>query len=109
MTTKDADFFLIENLAAHLPGIPEDSIISKQVFDNDSVRAVLFGFAAGQQLSEHTSSHAAILHFITGEATVTLGDETMKLGPGGWVHMVPNLPHSVVAEQETVMLLLLLK
>lgn len=109
MSALDKAYFVVGSLADHLPEIHEDSIISKQVYDGSDVRAVLFGFAKGQQLSEHTASMPAILHFVSGEATVTLGDETMTLGSGGWVHMAPHLPHSVVATQETVMLLLLLK
>jgi quercetin dioxygenase-like cupin family protein len=51
----------------------------------------------------------AILHFIQGEATLTLGDETVEAQPGTWIHMEPNLKHSVKTKTQVVMLLLLLK
>ena len=70
---------------------------------------VLFGFAPGQSLSEHTASKPAILYFVEGEAALTLGDEEQTAGAGSFVHMAANLPHSVLAKTRVVMLLLLLK
>jgi quercetin dioxygenase-like cupin family protein len=51
----------------------------------------------------------AILHFLQGEATLTLGEETVEGQPGRWIHMPPNLKHSVKTKSPVVMLLLLLK
>ena len=61
------------------------------------------------ELSEHTASMPAILHFIQGEATLTLGDETVEAERGTWIHMPPELKHSVRTKTSVVMLLLLLK
>ena len=88
---------------------PENSIISRTIFSDENLKAILFGFAAGQELSEHTASKPAILHFVKGEAKLTLGDKAMEAQSGSWVHMPPNLPHSVFAETDLVMLLLLLE
>ena len=57
----------------------------------------LFGFAPGETLSEHTSSYPAVLHFLEGEAAVTLGEEAIAAQPGTWVHMPAHLPHSIEA------------
>ena len=89
--------------------IPTDGIISKNIYQDDHLKVVLFGFAAGQELSEHTASVAAILHFVQGEACVTLGTEILEAQSNTWVHMPPNLPHSILARTPVVMLLLLLK
>jgi quercetin dioxygenase-like cupin family protein len=88
---------------------PDDGILTRTLFNDDDVKAVLFGFGQGQELSEHTASMPAILHFIQGEATLTLGDETVETQPGTWVHMPANLQHSVQTKTPVVMLLLLLK
>ncbi len=88
---------------------PEDGILTRTLFNDDHVKAVIFGFGQGQELSEHTASMPAILHFIQGEATLTLGDETVEAQPGTWIHMPANLQHSVHAKTPVVMLLLLLK
>lgn len=99
----------IANLSDLLPGIPPDSIISRAIYTDDRVKAVLFGFAAGQELSEHTASQPAILHILEGEADLRLGDDTMTASAGTWVHMPPNLRHSIVAKTPLTMLLLLIK
>jgi quercetin dioxygenase-like cupin family protein len=49
-----------------------------------------------------------VLHFLSGEAKLTLGAETQHAEPGAWVRMRPNLPHSVEAATPVKMLLLLL-
>jgi len=41
--------------------IPADGILSRTVYQDDHVKAVVFAFAAGQELSEHTASMPAIL------------------------------------------------
>ncbi|MBC8504858.1 MAG: cupin domain-containing protein [Anaerolineales bacterium] len=97
-----------ENIIDLLPEIPDDSIVSRTFYEDDQLKGILFGFAAGQELSEHTAAKPAILHFIEGQARLTLGDDEKSAGPGTWVHMAPHLPHSVVAESRLVMLLILL-
>jgi len=98
----------IPEILNQLPEIPADSIVSRTLFADDSVKTILFGFAPGQELSEHTASHPAILHFLQGEARLTLGEDEMEAVPGTWVHMPSHLPHSVYANTEVAMLLLLI-
>lgn len=104
-TTTDAPFMHIDDLLAQLPKIPPDSIVSRTFYADDRLKAILFGFAAGQELSEHTASRPAILHFLQGQARLTLGDHATTAGPGTWVRMQPHLPHSIYAETTVVMLL----
>ena len=99
----------IANIIEELPDIPPDSIVSRTLHTDDHVKAVLFGFAAGQELSEHTASQPALLYFVQGEADLVLGDDAQVAQPGTWVQMTPHLPHSVHAKTEVVMLLLLLR
>jgi quercetin dioxygenase-like cupin family protein len=88
---------------------PTDGIISHTIYQDSSVKAVLFGFGQGQELSEHTASKPAIMHFLTGESEVTLGDRKLNATEGTWVHMAAGQPHSIVAKTPATMLLLLLK
>jgi quercetin dioxygenase-like cupin family protein len=99
----------IPDVAALLPEIPPDSIVSRTVHSDADVKVVLFGFAEGQELSEHTAGHPAILHFLHGDANVTLGDDAVDARPGTWVHMPAHLRHSIMAKTAVRMLLLLLK
>ena len=57
---------------------PEKGILSRTLFNDDRLKAVIFGFAQGEELSEHTASMPAILHFLQGEAKLTLGDDTWR-------------------------------
>ncbi len=99
---------IIPDLAGLLPAIPPDSIISRTVYREAGLKVILFGFAAGQSLSEHTAARPAVLHFLAGEADVTLGQEVMTAGPGAWVHMPAHLPHSITARTPVQLLLWLL-
>jgi quercetin dioxygenase-like cupin family protein len=88
---------------------PDDGILSRTLYNDDHVKTVIFGFAAGEERSEHTASTPAILHFISGETTVILGDELVEAQPQTWIHMPAELKHSIKAKSPIVMLLLLLK
>jgi len=99
----------IADLAGALPDIPPDSIVSRAIYAGDDVKVTLFGFAAGQELSEHTASTPAIIHFLQGEADLTLGSDRMQAGPGAWAHMPAHLPHSIVARTPVIMLLILIQ
>lgn len=103
------DYKFIQNLEIEIPEIPADSIVSRSLLKNEHVDVILFGFAAGQELSEHTSSRPAMLHFISGEADLTLGADKMSAAAGAWVYMPPRLPHSILAKTAVTMLLVMVK
>ena len=88
---------------------PLDGTLSRTVYQDGRVKVVLFGFGAGQELSEHTASMPAILHFLEGEADVTLGSEPVSAKEGTWIHMAADLPHSIKARAPVRMLLVLMK
>lgn len=102
-------YTFIQNLTGELPAIPEDSILSRTLLQNDHLRVILFQFAAGQELSEHTASKPAVLQFISGEAAVTLGDDQQHAQVNTYIYMEPHLPHSILAETDVVMLLVMLE
>jgi quercetin dioxygenase-like cupin family protein len=88
---------------------PDKGILSRTLFSDDRLKAVAFSFAQGEELSEHTASMPAVLHFLRGEARLTLGDDAVEAEPGTWVHMPTGLRHSIQAKTPVVMLLMLLK
>jgi quercetin dioxygenase-like cupin family protein len=101
-------YTLIEDLLQLVPEISADTIVSRTIFGDGEMKGILFGFAAGQELSEHTASRPAVLHFLAGKAQLTLGEDSLEARPGTWAHMPAHLPHSIMAHTEVVMLLLLL-
>ncbi|MGD2078418.1 MAG: cupin domain-containing protein, partial [Chloroflexota bacterium] len=93
-------YTLIDNLVELLPEISEDTIVSRSIHQDGQLKAILFGFAPGQELSEHTAARPAILHFLQGEAELKLGQDSFAAEPGTWAHMEAHLPHSIVAKSE---------
>lgn len=102
------NFSLFQDLAKEVQP-PDKGILSRTLFNDDRLKAVLFGIAEGEELSEHTASTPAVLHFLQGEAKLTLGEDTLEAKAGTWVHMPSDLKHSIQATTPVVMLLLLMK
>ena len=102
-------FTYLEDIVGEKQEIPADSILSRTLLHNEHARTVLFHFAPGQELSEHTAAKPALLHFISGEADVTLGDVAKQAGPNTFIYMEPHLPHSIHARTQVAMLLILLE
>jgi quercetin dioxygenase-like cupin family protein len=105
MTDRLATWFM--DLTAEAP-IPARGIHSQTISDEDGVELVLFAFAAGERLSEHTSARPAIIHVLAGEAAATVGDEAVAAGPGTWIRMAAGTRHSIEARTGVVMALYLL-
>ena len=88
---------------------PDKGILSRTLFNDDRLKVVIFGFAQGEELSEHTASMPGVLHFLQGEASLTLDADTVEAKPGTWVHMPKGMRHSIQAKTPVVMLLLMMK
>lgn len=89
--------------------VPPQSTVSRTLHKDDRSETILFGFAPGQELSEHTVAYSAMLYFVQGEADLVLGEDEMEAKPGTWVHMPPHLAHRVYAKTAVLMLLVLFK
>jgi quercetin dioxygenase-like cupin family protein len=104
----DPAYKLVAGLGAELVP-PAEGILSRTLHADDRLKVVGFGFAAGEELSEHTAQMPAVMHFVSGEASLTLGDDQHEAVAGTWVYMPAKLRHSVRAKTPVAMLLLLLK
>ena len=93
---------------AELSQVAEGGIVSKPIVENEHHKIVLFTFAAGQELSEHTASVPAVMQILEGECEVTLGADHYNAQAGFWVYMQAKLPHSLLARTPVKMLLLML-
>ncbi len=101
------DYMLIANLESLIDTLQADSIVSRTFYKSAGMKAIMFGFDSGQELSEHTSSQAAVIQIVKGDATVTLGGDRHEVSAGAWLHMPPRLKHSVYAKTPLIMLLLM--
>ncbi len=88
---------------------PQDGIVSRTIHNDDSARVVLFSFAEGQQLSDHTASVPVTVVMVEGDADIVIDGERYDGHTGSWVHIGANVPHSIVARTPVTMLLTLLK
>jgi quercetin dioxygenase-like cupin family protein len=86
-----------------------NGIVSRTLLNTAYVRVVLFGFAEGQELSEHTSTQHALIEILSGECEFSLDGKWRTLKAGILLHMPPNLRHAVKASQPFSMLLTLIK
>ena len=98
---------VFHDLLAEAP-VPARGILSQTLSDEGGIELVLFAFAQGEQLSEHTSARPAIMHILAGEADLTVGADAHHAVPGTWVRMPADTKHSVLARTALVMALYLL-
>ena len=99
-------FSVVEDLLKEIE-IPRDGTLSRTIHRDDYVKIVLFGFAGGQELSQHAATVPAVIEILQGDARVTLDGEEKELSAGSWVYMEAKLPHAV-ARTDVVMLLTML-
>jgi quercetin dioxygenase-like cupin family protein len=103
-----SEYTLVESVPSSVE-TPASGILSKVLFSDDAMRVTAFAFAAGEEMTDHTSTMEATLHFLEGEAEVTLGDDTVSVQAGGWVQMNAGLVHGIRAVTAVKMLLVLLR
>ena len=88
--------------------VPERGILSQTLSNAGGVELVLFAFAAGEALAEHTSSRPAIIHVLAGDADITVAGEPHLGRPGTWIRMPADCRHGIAARTPLVMALYLL-
>ena len=80
-------------------------IVSRAVLTTPGLRLTLMHFAAGQELSEHTSKARALVQVLSGTCHFTVGGTRHVLKPGDLLHLPPSAPHAVTAPENFSMLL----
>ena len=86
-----------------------NGIVSRTVLQTPNARTILFGFAAGQELSEHTSTQHALIQILSGQCEFFLDGKPSTLKAGDLLYMPPDMPHAVTATEPFSMLLTLFK
>lgn len=86
-----------------------NGIVSRTLLRTTNSRTVLFGFAEGQELTEHTSTQHALIQILSGECEFSLGGTPHRLKADELLYLPPNLPHAVKAIKPFSMLLTLVK
>ncbi len=71
--------------------------------DSGTARLVLFAFKAGQQLKEHHTSSQILVQVVSGRILFTTG-ESVQMNAGMLVQVEAQVPHSVLAQTDTLLL-----
>ena len=106
---------LIDSACEKILSLPAETqyasngIVSRTLLSTPDLRAVLFGFAAGQVLTEHTSTQHALIQILSGSCQFSLAGVPRSLKTGDLLYMPPNLPHALKATEQFSMLLTLFK
>jgi len=82
-------------------------IVSRAVLFTPELRVTLFNFAAGQALTEHTSTSRALIQVLSGAGEFTVAGIPRTLRAGELLHLPPRAPHAVIATEPMTMLLVL--
>lgn len=92
----------------HLVEVSEASIISRTVLQTPDLRLVVFAFAAGQELSTHSSSRRALVQILSGECDFLFDGTWQRLTTGSLLHLPPGHPHALKAANGPFKMLLTL-
>lgn len=103
-----ANYGLVADMRAEVE-VPRGGILSRTVFENETLGLTLFAFDVGQELTEHTSTRAAIIEVVEGEAEIRLDGDVHLLAAGAWIAMPPGMRHAIRATKPLVMALTLLR
>ena len=87
----------------------DDAIVSTILLKKDKGSVTLFAFDKGQDLSEHTVPHDALVYVLDGEAEITIAGEPHRLTQGEVILMPANQPHSVKAIERFKMVLTMIR
>lgn len=82
----------------------EDKPYVQVLSDIGDARLVLFTFKAGQQLKEHHTTSQILVQVLRGRATFSTAGNSVKLQAGMVLQLEENVPHSVLAQTDAVML-----
>jgi quercetin dioxygenase-like cupin family protein len=82
----------------------EDNPYVQVLSDIGDARVVLFTFKAGQQLKEHRTTSQILVQVLRGRATFSTAANSFKLRAGMVLQLEENVPHSVLAQTDAVML-----
>ncbi|HVP69396.1 MAG TPA: cupin domain-containing protein [Anaeromyxobacteraceae bacterium] len=92
-----------------LLGYAPQGIASRLLAKTPGGNATLFAFERGQGLTEHTSPFDALVFVLEGAMTLSIGGKEVRAGAGTVTRMPAAVPHALVADERTRMLLVMLR
>ena len=74
------------------------------LFREPGLRTLLLHLKPGEEMAEHQTPGAITVHCLKGQVIISYRDEKVTLGPASLVGLGPAIPHSVAAEEDTLLL-----
>ncbi|MDO4913534.1 MAG: cupin domain-containing protein [Bifidobacteriaceae bacterium] len=107
MEQSNQDVFELHSIddVTSLVSIQPEATVSRTVMSTEGGNIVVFAMDKGQELSEHTAAMPVFVQVLQGKVTITSGDKKTELVQGGLVYFPVRLPHAVLAEEPTIMML----
>ena len=90
-------------------GYNTERVEFKSVFENNNGGVSLVALKAGQKLDTHTAPFQIMVTVCEGEIEFTMLDMSHRLKAGEFLLMGANVPHSVVANIDSKMMLVKIK
>lgn len=88
---------------------PKEGIFSKVISKTENADTTLMCLAAETYIDEHTSTKDGVVYVLQGTGTFTLFDKKIEMKPGIFIFMPKNAPHSLKANENVAILLVLTK
>ncbi|APH01869.1 cupin domain-containing protein [Janibacter indicus] len=80
----------------------------KKALVGHGCRVVMFRFAAGQVLAEHTAAFPILVQCLSGTVEFAAGEQVVTLGPGAVANLDARVPHEVRGVTDAVFQLVML-
>jgi quercetin dioxygenase-like cupin family protein len=87
----------------------DGAVVSSTLVKKETGSVTVFAFDKGQELSEHTVPHDALVHVLEGEVEIRIAGEPHRLGAGDLLLMPGGKPHAVKAIQRFKMVLTMIR
>ena len=95
----------LASLVSYQPG----QVVSRTFAQNSALSLTLFALAQGEGISAHTVTADAMVLVLDGQARITIGEQSLLVGPGQVVVMPSGVPHALDADLAFKMLLTVVK
>lgn len=83
---------------------PKHSTAYGELVTGEQIEVGRLRFDKGTGAEEHAHPHEQVMYIVAGKLQITLGGETAVMEPGGGFHAPPDVPHSVTALEDTVVI-----
>jgi quercetin dioxygenase-like cupin family protein len=95
--------------AADLVEYQVGAVVSRVVLKQRTGSVTVFAFDRGEELSEHTVPHDALIQVIDGEAQISIAEVPHRVGTGEMLILPGGQPHAVKAATRFKMVLVMIK